>query len=273
MRPFAPQVARLTNRTSAAYPSVQSAVGVFSTGYHSTSTPTKNARMSSTTNTGELKLENTDIKTAPGVDLSSEQRTLVASVLDLFAGRPSLAKLQLWKDDAVFSDPITVAKGRKEFEPQWVSLDMPSASRQNHTRNKPSNKAFLKQYGLQTAFSAIERKSHSVTSAGNPIEMDMTTMYKVKGIGKETTITSKVNIFHEGGKITKVEDKWDGKLPDSGIANVSKPWTNAVDPRFWANYWLGWSYSLLVFVHDRWWWMVRDFVISSFENSTLHPLT
>jgi len=150
--------------------------------------------MSSTTNTGELKLENTDIKTAPGVDLSSEQRTLVASVLDLFAGRPSLAKLQLWKDDAVFSDPITVAKGRKEFEPQW--------------------------YGLQTAFSAIERKSHSVTSAGNPIEMDMTTMYKVKGIGKETTITSKVNIFHEGGKITKVEDKWDGKLPDSGIANA-----------------------------------------------------
>lgn len=79
--------------------------------------------MSSTTNTGELKLENTDIKTAPGVDLSSEQRTLVASVLDLFAGRPSLAKLQLWKDDAVFSDPITVAKGRKEFEPQWVSFD------------------------------------------------------------------------------------------------------------------------------------------------------
>jgi hypothetical protein len=95
--------------------------------------------------------------------------------------------------------------------------------------------------------------------------MDMTTMYKVKGIGKETTITSKVNIFHEGGKITKVEDKWDGKLPDSGIANVSKPWTNAVDPRFWANYWLGWSYSLLVFVHDRWWWMVRSFVI------LLHP--
>jgi hypothetical protein len=81
---------------------------------------------SSTTDTGELKLENTDIKTAPGVDLSSEQRTLVSSVLDLFAGRPSLAKLQLWKDDAVFSDPITVAKGRKEFEPQWVSFDIPT---------------------------------------------------------------------------------------------------------------------------------------------------
>jgi hypothetical protein len=130
MRPFAPQVARFTNRTSAAYPSIQSAVGIFSTGYHSTPSPSPNTRMSSTTNTGELKLENTDVKTAPGVDLSSEQRTLVASVLDLFAGRPSLAKLQLWKDDAVFSDPITVAKGRKEFEPQWVSLDILSTSHQ-----------------------------------------------------------------------------------------------------------------------------------------------
>ncbi|KAK6428880.1 hypothetical protein LTR95_014971, partial [Oleoguttula sp. CCFEE 5521] len=49
---------------------------------------------------GELKLESTDIKTATGVELSKEQHTLVASVLDLFAGRPSLAKLQLWTDDA-----------------------------------------------------------------------------------------------------------------------------------------------------------------------------
>jgi hypothetical protein len=210
----------------------------------------------SSTNVGELKLENTDIKTAPGVDLNSEQRTLISSVLDLFAGRPSLAKLQLWKDDAVFSDPITVAKGRKEFEPQWVSSTSIISTQKKMT--KPSNDPFQKQYGLQTAFSEIERKSHSVTSAGNPIEMDMTTMYKVKGLGKETTITSKVNIFHEGGKITRVEDKWDGKLPDSGIVNVSRSWTNAVDPRFSANYWLGWGYSLLVAVHDSWWWMVRD---------------
>lgn len=75
--------------------------------------------MSSSNETGELKLEST-VKAAPGVELSSEQKTLVSSVLDLFAGRPSLAKLQLWKDDAVFTDPITIAKGRKQFEPQWV---------------------------------------------------------------------------------------------------------------------------------------------------------
>ncbi|GAB7327503.1 hypothetical protein MBLNU13_g11374t1 [Cladosporium sp. NU13] len=180
--------------------------------------------MSSTnTETGELKLEST-VKTATGVELSSEQKTLVSSVLDLFAGRPSLAKLQLWKDDAVFSDPITVAKGRKEFEPQW--------------------------YGLQTAFSEIERKDHSVTSSGNPIELDMTTLYKVKGIGKETTITSKVNIFHEDGKITRVEDKWNGNLPDSGIANVSNYRGYILNPFFWADWLFSWGFAFWVLFSD-----------------------
>jgi len=66
------------------------------------------------------KIENTNIETATGVDLSPQQKTLVGCVLDLFQGKPSLEKLQLWKDDAVFEDPITVATGRKQYEPQWV---------------------------------------------------------------------------------------------------------------------------------------------------------
>ena len=49
--------------------------------------------------TGTLNIETKDIHTASGVELTSEQKTLVGSVLDLFAGRPSLAKLQLWTDN------------------------------------------------------------------------------------------------------------------------------------------------------------------------------
>lgn len=67
-----------------------------------------------------IPIENTNINTAPGVDLSSEQKTIVGSVLDLFAGRPSLEKLSLWSDDGVFEDPITIANGRKQYEAQWV---------------------------------------------------------------------------------------------------------------------------------------------------------
>ncbi|KAL9094443.1 MAG: hypothetical protein Q9165_003293 [Trypethelium subeluteriae] len=153
-------------------------------------------------------IENTNITTAPGVELSSHQKTIVGSVLDLFAGRPSLEKLQLWTDDATFEDNITVAKGRKQYEPQW--------------------------YGLQTAFSEIERLSHSVTSNGNPISMNLKTRYVVKGINKEQTIESVVNIFTtaDGSKIEKVEDKWGGKLPESGFQNAMRKMNAFSVPKF-----------------------------------------
>ncbi|PSK60765.1 SnoaL-like domain-containing protein 3 [Elsinoe australis] len=143
----------------------------------------------------DLKIENTNINTGPGVNLSSEQKTIVGSVLDLFAGRPSLAKMQLWADDGEFIDPLTIAKGRAKYEAQW--------------------------YGLQSAFSEIERLNHEVTGSGNPITMDLKTRYVVKGVGKEQIIQSVINI-HTGadGKITKVEDKWDGKLPEGSISQA-----------------------------------------------------
>lgn len=152
------------------------------------------ARMSSSA--GELKIESTNIKTAPGIELSSHRQTLIGSVLDLFAGRPSLPKLQLWTDDAEFTDPLTIAKGRKQYEAQW--------------------------YGLQTAFSEIERLGHEVKNAGNPITMDLETRYVVKGIGSEKVIKSLVEVHTDaqGEKIIKVADKWDGQLPEGSIAQV-----------------------------------------------------
>jgi hypothetical protein len=143
-----------------------------------------------------LKIENTNVETAPGVSLSSQQQTIVGSILDLFAGRPSLQKLALWRDDATFEDPITIAQGREKYQAQW--------------------------YGLQSAFSEIERQHHSVKDAGNPILMDLKTRYVIKGINKEQIVSSVVAIHLDGeGKIQKVQDKWDGKLPDGAIANVS----------------------------------------------------
>lgn len=143
--------------------------------------------------TGDLIIENTNIKTASGVSLDEQKKTLVGSVLDLFAGRPSRPKLRLWDDNATFEDPITIAKGRERYEAQW--------------------------YGLSKVFSEIERLHHEVTSGGNPITMDLRTRYVVKLLGKEQTIDSKVNIFYDENtnKITHVQDKWDDKLPDSSF--------------------------------------------------------
>jgi hypothetical protein len=111
------------------------------------------------------------------------------------------------------------------------------------------------QYGLQSAFSEIERLDHEVTSSGNPISMNLKTRYKVKGVGMEQTISSVVNIFHEGGKITKVQDKWNGKLPEGAIANVS--FAQLLSPFWWAYYSWAWVFYLWSFV---WWtrpWLVR----------------
>jgi hypothetical protein len=64
---------------------------------------------------------------------------------------------------------------------------------------------------------------HEVKSAGNPILMDLKQKYTIKGIGKEQTITSLVTIqmSEDGTKIEKVQDKWNGELPDGSIQNVS----------------------------------------------------
>ena len=46
--------------------------------------------------------------------------------------------------------------------------------------------------------------------------------YVVKGIKNEQIVSSVVNIYtNSAGKIEKVEDKWDGNLPDSSITNAS----------------------------------------------------
>lgn len=78
--------------------------------------PTRARNMSAS----NVQIENSNPTTAPGVGLSAEQKTLVGSVLDLFQGKPSKEMLQLWTDEATFEDPITVAQGRKKYEPQWV---------------------------------------------------------------------------------------------------------------------------------------------------------
>ena len=113
-------------------------------------------------------------------------------------------------------------------------------------------------YGLQTAFSEIERLSHQVTDAGNPIAMDLKTRYVLKGIGKEQTIASKILIYYDQatGKITKLQDKWDGQLPDSSFKNVSL--RQLFSPWWWFHYGEGWAWWMWSFTWDTWWWQVCE---------------
>lgn len=154
------------------------------------------------------KINNTSFPTAPGVNLSDAQRVITGSVLDLFAGQPTLRKLSLWKDDATFTDPITIAEGRKQYAPQW--------------------------YGLPAAFSNIERLGGQVIGGGNPIELELKTKYTVKGLGSEQTIDSKVKIFTEGEgdnlRIKRVEDRWNDDLKEGAFRDAMKNLNSVVVP-------------------------------------------
>jgi len=127
--------------------------------------------------------------------VSDRQALLTTSVLDLFAGFPSKRKLSLWTDDAVFSDSITIATGRKQYEAQW--------------------------YGLKATMSDIIQEEVAIKKVGNPMELHLKTKYKVKAVGKEQVIDSTVLVHTtdegEGAKITKVEDKWGGTAPPEGF--------------------------------------------------------
>lgn len=99
-------------------------------------------------------------------------------------------------------DPLTAAEGYNQFAAQW--------------------------YGLPAVFSPINLVSHTVTSAGNPIEIDLVNKCTLKGVKKEQEIKSKVKIWLDDktttngdNKIIKVEDRWNDKLPDGVISQVS----------------------------------------------------
>jgi len=159
-----------------------------------------------------IGIKNTNINTGPGVELSQRQRVIVGSVLDLFAGNPTLRHLSLWSRNATFTDPLTVATGYDRFAAQW--------------------------YGLVALFRPIELQSHTVTSAADPIEVQVVNRYVLRGLGKAQVIESVVRIFtgsgggEDDGKIVRVEDRWNGKLPDGAISEAFRKLNAVTVPAF-----------------------------------------
>ena len=83
--------------------------------------------------------------------------------------------------------------------------------------------------------------------------MNMQSRYVVKGMNAEKVIDSVITIsVNDAGKIDKVQDKWNGSLPEGGIANVSP-----LSPTSWVNYWFAWGFWAWSFVWYTRPWMVR----------------
>jgi len=154
-----------------------------------------------------IGIKNNDIIQKSGVSLSQQQKVLVGSVLDLFEGNPTLKHLSLWSRNATFQDNITVAEGYDKFAAQW--------------------------YGLPALFNPIKIQSHTVTSAGNPIELELKNSYTVKGVKTEQTMESVVQIeVGDDGKIVKVNDKWNNNLPDGAFSQALRKLNAVTVPAF-----------------------------------------
>ncbi|KAL0938074.1 uncharacterized protein CTRU02_207805 [Colletotrichum truncatum] len=166
----------------------------------SAGTPSESAKAQAASDANEPTFEsvgvkNTDIIQKSGVSLSKHQKVLVGSVLDLFEGNPTLKHLSLWSKNGTFQDNITVANGYDKYAAQW--------------------------YGLPALFNPIKIQSHTVVSAGNPIEIKLKNSYTVKGVKVEQTMDSLVQIeVGDDGKIVKVNDKWNNELPDGAFSQV-----------------------------------------------------
>ncbi|RKF82360.1 hypothetical protein GcM3_025032 [Golovinomyces cichoracearum] len=197
-------------------------------------------------NSSELRLEECGIEsmavdTAPDVFLTPQKKLIVGCILDLFKGRPTLEKLKLWADDAIFNDPLTLATGRKQYQAQW--------------------------YGLKVFFSEIEQLQSVIISSGNPIIINMKTRYKIKLIGMDQIISSQVKIFMSvsNSKIIRVDDQWCGKIPDE-IFDLQR-----ISQFFSLCWWLRTANTICFYFFSLIWW-TRIWKLFRILNGTVVPI-
>ena len=161
----------------------------------------------------------------------------------------------------MFADPITSAAGYDKFAAQW--------------------------YGLAALFQPIRIQSHEVISGGNPLELDLTNKYVLKGLQKEQVMSSHVKIHVDAdGKIEKLEDRWNDKLPDGPVSEVSLSSSPSysfpssfsllglpVPPRLRALVSTAGLWGWWAFAHASWWWpfLVRAPVVFCTPHSPPVP--
>ncbi|KAK4046345.1 hypothetical protein OIV83_006126 [Microbotryomycetes sp. JL201] len=149
--------------------------------------------MSSTSNESKLAQGG---ETDHGIQLPQERAQLVQHVMDLFSSRPSLESLKKWwSPNAVFEDPIAIAKGFDQIAHQW--------------------------FGMPKAFPESKTLAWKVTkNEESVIEYEQRQLYTIAGIKTTKEMASLVHIeVGPDNKITRLEDRWNGNpLPVNAIA-------------------------------------------------------
>jgi len=164
--------------------------------------------MTSATQSDLHEIQNTDICTLPGVNLTDLQRKQVGCVLDLFQAKPTLFKLNMFAEDGVYEDAFATANGRDEIGGQFYGL--PKVTRESITR------------------------SHCVKSVSpdGKIEMDLHQVFVFKLGGKEVDMKTTIIIYSDAktGKITRLQDRPMEDIPDNSFIYMLRKMNAVVTP-------------------------------------------
>ncbi|KAL6411790.1 hypothetical protein AUP68_04168 [Ilyonectria robusta] len=110
-------------------------------------------------------------------------------------------------------------------------------------------------YGIPALCHDTQIQSHAVTSAGNPIKLDLSNKFVVKGINKELTIDSAVWIYiGKDGKIDKVEDRWIANVPERPTQELQTYSVGSILAWGWqrGKDWMWWAVCT-----PTWWWTLN----------------
>lgn len=126
------------------------------------------------------------------LDLDERRTQVMNDLKELYCCRPSLEIFQRsWRNDAVFEDPLTHAKGIKEVASQWFA--MPKIISHSVT---------------------VASRILASTTNPNRIIYSQTQEYTVRVVGMKKTVKSIIVVdLDDEGKIAKLLDQWHGEEP------------------------------------------------------------
>lgn len=143
---------------------------------------------------------------------TSQEKTIIDEVLSLYQCKPSEQSYSHYRSDAVFHDPVSIAKGLDSIKSQFN--------------------------GMPKLFERSDTKQCDVmdTGAKDAIVLNLTQHYVFKG-GKtpEKTLNSKVTLKLDGkGMIEHHEEEWDhqpNKTGEDGFTGKIQEWRKKADAK------------------------------------------
>lgn len=139
---------------------------------------------------------------------TADEKSVIDRVLDLYQCKPSEKAYSIYAEDAVFHDPVSIAKGKQSIMSQFNG--MPKIFKESKTLKAD----VLEHDGAANALSSGNAAATEATSA---IRLDLTQHYVFKVGGAEKTLNSLITLKRDSqGLVREHTEEWDHKPNTTG---------------------------------------------------------